>query len=130
MIFLASMICYNLGDDHETWSLGLTPQLFWEFKEDILSPNVHNGEECEQVVRKILEQIRKQTSLSSMQHLYDSSSISLLHISKNCADSSIDNELLPTTRLGACPLMIGKFSNCKCVNIYIDILCEHIHHIL
>jgi len=25
------------GDDHESWSLGLTPSLFWRFKDEILN---------------------------------------------------------------------------------------------
>ncbi|KAG2383392.1 hypothetical protein C9374_004063 [Naegleria lovaniensis] len=99
------------GDDHETWSLGLTPQLFWEFKDAILSPTVHNGEECEQVIREILANHRKQSSVSNMQHLYDSSSISLLHISKHGDDEASLNPILPSTKLNSCPLSIGHFSN-------------------
>lgn len=98
------------GDDHETWALSLTPQIFWENKDKILARDVQSGEDCERVVKQILESYRKTTSLSDMQHIYDSSSISQLHINNK---DVTENGEVSATQIGICAIFIGSFSNCK-----------------
>ena len=43
------------GDDHETWSLGLTPRLFWDHRDDILQGG---RDECERAVARVVAQAR------------------------------------------------------------------------
>jgi hypothetical protein len=44
------------GDDHETWSLGLTPRLFWQNKGEILGAGRN---ECEKVVSQVVQRSKK-----------------------------------------------------------------------
>ncbi|KAI8838749.1 tRNA A64-2'-O-ribosylphosphate transferase [Chytriomyces cf. hyalinus JEL632] len=53
--------CYvqGAGDDHELWGQGLSPQIFWENEERLLSPQVSCNTECMVVLRAILSARRQ-----------------------------------------------------------------------
>ena len=106
------MVCLQINDIHftfaESWAMGLTPQLFWDNLSTILSQNVHNGEECRQVVTTLLESERRTSTLTDSQHVHDSCSISSLH-----KDIVEDGTGLIATRVGKSDLFIGNYSNCK-----------------
>ena len=106
------------GDDHESWAMGLTPQLFWEHEHEMLSPEIHSGEECEVEVRRILEVKRKGSTLSDMQHSYDSISISSLHVSHKEMDGNMS-----ISQIGHTPIHIGIYTNCRSTYCSIVVTC-------
>ena len=93
--------------------MGLTPQLFWNNHSVILSQNVHNGDECKQVINKILENERKTSSISDSQHLHDSCAISSLHI-----DTTENSNNLLAVKIGNSNLLIGNYSNCEYLPLF------------
>jgi hypothetical protein len=60
------------GDDHQAWSIGLTPAQFWKHKEDILKNEI----ECEDVIKQITKQSKLECyhagSLASLQNQHAS----------------------------------------------------------
>ncbi|CAJ0846093.1 19926_t:CDS:10 [Entrophospora sp. SA101] len=66
------------ADDHEMWSMGLTPSLFWQYKTEIL--NKQSSQDCELFIKQLVHQskINKKSPLSSSPLLLAASSSSLL----------------------------------------------------
>ena len=51
------------GDDHETWSLGLTPRLFWQNKDEILGAGKSG---CDKAVQQVVARSKKLGGTTAM----------------------------------------------------------------
>jgi len=51
------------GDDHETWSLGLTPRLFWQNKDEILWAGKDG---CDKAVQQVVARSKKLGGTTAM----------------------------------------------------------------
>jgi tRNA A64-2'-O-ribosylphosphate transferase len=70
------------GDDHQSWSLGLTPRMFWQHKDWILEDGI-DPETCEQTVLSIVSEkppASRNGQLTSADVLLNAASIGVLRI--------------------------------------------------